>query len=47
MRTQAFEKRIKKDEVLAYINARGEGDYSQTSLDCFFDYLNDEVYSEA
>ena len=43
-----FEKRIKKDEVLAYINARGEEEIIlRPSLDCFFDYLNDEVYSEA
>jgi len=45
-----FEKRIKKDEVLAYINARSEEEIIlRPSLDCFFDYffLNDEVYSEA
>lgn len=43
-----FEKRIKKDEVLAYINARNEEEIIlRPSLDCFFDYLNDKVYSEA
>ena len=43
-----FEKRIKKDEVLAYINARGEEEIIlRPSLDCFVDYLIDEVYLEA
>ena len=43
-----FEKRIKKDEVLSYINARNEEEIIlRPSLDCFVDYLIDEVYTEA